>query len=56
LFDKNDILIKAKSWQFTEKIDLSIEPYTIGIQKYLNDDVSPLLQEIRKEGIAIITT
>ncbi|MFH0865737.1 MAG: hypothetical protein V1904_06055 [Bacteroidota bacterium] len=49
---KNDKL-RAKAWTLTENVDVRIEPYTIGLQKFLNDDVSPLLQIIRKEGLEI---
>ena len=52
-FDKNDIMLKAKAWRLTEKIDLRIEPFSVGSKKFLNDDVSPLLQIIRTEGVEI---
>ncbi|OFX19206.1 MAG: hypothetical protein A2033_17560 [Bacteroidetes bacterium GWA2_31_9] len=52
-FDNCDDLIKAKAWRLTEKINLKIEPYTIGLQQFLNDDVSPLLQIVKQEGIEI---
>ena len=51
-FEKNDKL-RAKAWTLTENIDVRIEPYTIGLQKFLTDEVSPLLQIIRKEGLEI---
>ncbi|OFX42335.1 MAG: hypothetical protein A2046_04055 [Bacteroidetes bacterium GWA2_30_7] len=54
VFDKNDDLLKAKAWRLTEKIDLKIEPYTVGLQKFLTDDVSPLLQLVKQEGFEII--
>ena len=53
LFDKCDDKIRAKAWRLTEKIDIRIEPYTIGLQKYLTDDVSPLLHIVKKEGIEV---
>jgi len=52
-FDKNDIMLKAKAWRLTEKIDLRIEPFSVGSKKFLNDDISPLLQIVRQEGIEI---
>jgi predicted nucleotidyltransferase len=52
-FDTNDDRIKAKAWLLTEKVDLRIEPYTIGEKKYLSDDISPLLQIVKKEGLEI---
>ena len=54
IFDKHNDLLKAKAWRATEKIDLRIEPYTVSLQKFLNDDVSPLLQVVKKEGIEIL--
>ena len=53
VFDNADDLVKAKAWRICEKINLKIEPYTIGLQKFLNDDVSPLLQIVKQEGIEI---
>ena len=53
-FDTNDDLIKAKAWRLAEKVNLKIEPYTVGLHKFLNDDVSPLLQIVKNEGIEII--
>ncbi len=53
IFDKHNDLIKAKAWRATEKIDLRIEPYTVSLKKFLNDDVSPLMQIVKREGIEI---
>ena len=53
VFDKHNDKIKAKAWLLSEKIDIRIEPYTVGEKKYLSDDVSPLLQIVKKEGIEI---
>jgi predicted nucleotidyltransferase len=54
-FDTHDDKIKAKAWLLTEKVDLRIEPYTIGVNKYLSDDISPLLQIVKKEGLEILS-
>ena len=53
-FDQPDNTLKTKAWRITEKVDLRIEPYTISLEKFLSDDVSPLLQIVKKEGIEII--
>jgi hypothetical protein len=37
----------------TGQIDTRIEPYTVGLKKFLSDDVSPLLQIVKHEGIEI---
>jgi uncharacterized protein len=52
-FDTNDHILKAKAWRMTEKIDLKIEPYTVGLNKFMNDKVSPLIQIVREQGVEI---
>jgi uncharacterized protein len=42
-----------KAWSFTRKIDTRIEPYTVGLHQFLNDEVSPLLQIIKQHGIEV---
>lgn len=54
VFDNYDDLVKVKAWRLTEKINLRIEPYTVGSKKFLTDMVSPLLQIVKQEGIEII--
>ena len=54
VFDEGDDLVKAKAWRLTEKINLKIEPSTVGLKKFLTDDVSPLLQIVKQEGIEIL--
>ena len=53
LFDKENIEMKSKAWRLTEKISFKIEPYIVGTEKFLHDDVSPLLQIVKKEGFEI---
>ena len=53
LFDNEDIESKAKAWSLTRQIDTRIEPYTVGLNKFLVDDISPLIQIIKKEGIEL---
>jgi hypothetical protein len=43
-----------KTWPACENFDLRIEPYTVSLKKFLDDDVSPLLQVVKKEGIEIL--
>jgi predicted nucleotidyltransferase len=40
-------------WRLTKKVDTRIEPYAIGLSRFNKDDVSPLLQIVKKEGIPI---
>jgi len=49
-------LLKVKAWRLTEKVNNKIEPYIIGLRKFTNDDVSPLLQVVKREGIEIPVT
>lgn len=53
-FDSDDHSVKAKAWRMTEKIDLKIEPYTVGLNKFMNDKVSPLVQLVREHGVEIL--
>lgn len=41
------------AWKITRQVDSRIEPYLIGLEKFNNDDVSPLLQIIKQEGILV---
>ena len=52
-FDNNNIEEKAKAWQLTRKVDVRIEPFTIGLKKFISEDDSALLAVVRKEGIEI---
>jgi len=53
LFDTNDVKTKAKAWQLTRKVDLRIEPFTIGSKRFFSDDDSALVDQVKKEGIEI---
>ena len=53
IFDQHNDKIRAKAWIVAEKTDVRIEPYMIGLHKFLSDDVSPLLQIVKREGIEI---
>jgi len=52
-FDNNSDKFAGIVWKLTMNIDTRIEPYMMGLNKFNTDNVSPLLQTIRKEGIAI---
>lgn len=55
IFDDSNTsdLVKAKVWRLTEETKVKIEPYIVGLQRFIYDDVSPLMQIVRKEGIEI---
>ena len=53
VFDTNDDYILSSPWLYITQVDHRIEPYSVGLKKFESDDVSPLLQIVRKEGIRI---
>ncbi|HBS85607.1 MAG: hypothetical protein A2W91_14410 [Bacteroidetes bacterium GWF2_38_335] len=53
-FDGTNDEAGIKSWSLTRKIDTRIEPYTVGTKRFLSDNVSPLLQIVKQEGILIV--
>ena len=52
-FDESGLEMKTKAWELTRLVDTRIEPYTVGMKKFLSDDISPLLLIVKKEGIEI---
>jgi uncharacterized protein len=54
IFDNDDDKPIGKVWRISKSIDIRIEPYTVGLQRFQNDDSSPLLQIVKQEGYPII--
>jgi predicted nucleotidyltransferase len=52
--DQSDDLVFGLIWKLTRKVDSRIEPYAVGLSRFDNDEVSPLLQIVKKEGIPVI--
>ncbi len=52
-FDTDDVYILSKPWNYTTNIDYRIEPVAISSKRFKTDDVSPLLEMVRREGIEI---
>jgi len=52
-FDNDPDKGASIAWKLTKYVDTRIEPYIVGWNKFNNDDVSPLLQIVKKEGILI---
>jgi len=52
-FDINNDKIIGKVWNLTRSVDIRIEPYMVGKNRFENDDVSPLLQIVKRDGILI---
>ncbi len=53
-FDTNDDLILSKPWLPKYRFDFRIEPIAVGTMRFQDDDVSPILEIVRQEGIKII--
>ncbi len=52
-FNKTDDNLFGKIWSLTRKINSKIEPYIIGTGKFETDDISPIIQIVKKEGLEI---
>ncbi|MFW6219193.1 MAG: nucleotidyltransferase domain-containing protein [Bacteroidota bacterium] len=52
-FDENDDQAFGKAWYLTKKVNTKIEPLLIGLKRFNQDDSSPIIHHIKKEGIEI---
>jgi len=52
--DSSDDLAYGLIWKLTRRVDRRIEPFAVGLSRFDNDEVSPLLQIVKKEGILIV--
>ncbi|MCF6332201.1 MAG: nucleotidyltransferase domain-containing protein [Draconibacterium sp.] len=52
-FDTSNDLLFGKVWALTKKVNSKIEPYIVGASKFETDDVSPIIQIVKKEGFEI---
>ncbi len=53
LFDKDRWSCEAQLWRLTLKADPCIEPIPVGEQQFEEDNVSPLIEMARREGIVV---
>jgi len=53
LFDNEDDKYTGKIWRLTSVSDYRIEPIAVGEKRFYEDDNSPLLEIIRREGLEI---
>lgn len=53
MFESANDKVAGIAWKITRQVDSRIEPYLIGLEKFNNDDISPLLQIIKQEGILV---
>ena len=52
-YDETDDEVSGKIWKLTRLVSTKIEPFLIGKNKYNSNDVSPLIQQIKENGIEI---
>ena len=52
-YDETNDLVVGKAWSLTKRINTKIEPFFIGMKKFLEDKTSPLVDIVRNEGIEI---
>ena len=53
VFDTNDDAILSKPWLPKFRNDFRIEPIAIGTKRFETDDISPIIELARQEGIKI---
>jgi predicted nucleotidyltransferase len=53
LFDTNDDVILSKPWLQKFRNDYRIEPIAIGTKRFETDDISPIIELAKHEGIKI---
>ncbi len=53
-YDETDDLAIGKAWKLTRQINSKIEPYLIGIKKFMDDSSSPLVSMVKINGIEIV--
>jgi predicted nucleotidyltransferase len=53
IFDSNYDEYLTRIWFLTKSTGYKIEPVPVGERKFLEDDVSPLLEMVRREGVEI---
>ncbi len=54
IFDNENDKAIGLAWRLTRKVDARIEPYLVGLNKFTDDDISPLLQLVKNEGIPLL--
>lgn len=49
----DDINWKSRAWILTRNIDSRIEPYLVSLDRFIKDEISPIIETVRREGIEI---
>jgi hypothetical protein len=53
MFDTDDDYILSKAWLPKYRNDFRIEPVSVGTKRFETDDISPIIQIAREEGVRI---
>jgi predicted nucleotidyltransferase len=54
LFDENTDKYAPVLWLSTRKASYKIEPMAVGEKRFRTDDISPIIETVRQEGIEIV--
>jgi predicted nucleotidyltransferase len=52
-FDTTNDYVLASPWLYTTAVDHRIEPIAIGIKRFQTDEVSTIIQIVKKEGVEV---
>ncbi len=52
-YDETDDEVVGKIWKLTRMVSTKIEPFLIGKNKFISDDNSPLIEQIKRHGIEL---
>lgn len=52
-YDESDDEAVGKIWQLTRLVSTKIEPFLIGKNKFNSNDNSPLIEQIKRQGIEL---
>ena len=54
LFEQQNDQLWGKVWMLTKRINSRLEPYLVSTNRFLQDNFSPIIQIVKKEGISIL--
>ena len=52
-YDESDDEAVGKIWKLTRLVSTKIEPFLIGKNKFISDDNSPLIEQVKRQGIEL---
>lgn len=55
-YDDSDDEAVGKIWKLTRLVNTKIEPFLIGKNKFINDENSPLIEQVKRQGIELTLT